>query len=282
MIYILYNPTSNNGNSSEALEAVKKTFEKEQTTLVNLLEVTDYPALVESFKNGDKIVLIGGDGTLNRFINYFDGKMIDNEILFYPAGTGNDFLHDVNGNTEPAFVELGKYIESLPTVYINEKSYKFINGIGFGIDGYCCEVADKMKAAGKKKINYTVIAIKGLLGGFKPCTATVTVDGVTKVYKKAWLAPTMLGRYFGGGMDITPDQDRLNPEHTVTNMLMYGHGRLATLIVFPKVFTGEHKDKAMCDFRSGHEVTVEFDVPCALQVDGETFLNVLKYTVKYE
>ena len=30
----------------------------------------------------------------------------------------------------------------------------------------------------------------------------------------------------------------------------------------------------------GHEITVEFDRPCALQIDGETVLGVTSYTVK--
>ena len=38
--------------------------------------------------------------------------------------------------------------------------------------------------AGKTKINYTGIAIKGLLFNFKPKNATVTVDGIRHEYKK--------------------------------------------------------------------------------------------------
>ena len=30
----------------------------------------------------------------------------------------------------------------------------------------------------------------------------------------------------------------------------------------------------------GREVTVEFDTPCALQIDGETIKDVKSYTVK--
>ncbi len=36
----------------------------------------------------------------------------------------------------------------------------------------------------------------------------------------------------------------------------------------------------MCDIRTGHEITVEFDRPTALQIDGETITNVTTYTVK--
>ena len=74
---------------------------------------------------------------------------------------------------------------------MNGKKYKFINGIGYGIDGYCCEVGDKMREEAVKDINYTSIAIKGLLFHYHPTNATVTVDGRKHTYKKVWLAPTM-------------------------------------------------------------------------------------------
>lgn len=44
---------------------------------------------------------------------------------------------------------------------------------------------------------------------YKSTTATVTVDDNKPVtIKKAWLAPTMKGKYYGGGMKVTPFQDR--------------------------------------------------------------------------
>ena len=76
----------------------------------------------------------------------------------------------------------------LPTVIVNEKEYKFINGVGFGIDGYCCEVGDEQRAKSDKPVNYTSIAIKGLLFHFKPVNATVTYDGKSRTFPKVWLS----------------------------------------------------------------------------------------------
>jgi diacylglycerol kinase family enzyme len=91
----------------------------------------------------------------------------------------------------------------------------------------------------------------------------------------------MNGRYYGGGMNVTPNQDRLNPERTVSVGMFYGKGGIKTLMVFPKIFKGEHvKHTEMFETLVGREVTVEFDHPCALQIDGETVLGVTKYTAK--
>ena len=33
----------------------------------------------------------------------------------------------------------------------------------------------------------------------------LVVDGTERVFKKVWIAPTMFGRRYGGGMMPTPD-----------------------------------------------------------------------------
>ena len=141
-------------------------------------------------------------------------------------------------------------------------------------------MGDKLRAEGKHNINYAGIAIKGLLFHFKTKNATVIADGKEFKFNKVWLAPTMLGRYYGGGMIPTPNQKRLNKNKQVSCMVLYGSGKLKTLMVFPGIFKGEHiKHTEMVKILSGKEITVKFDEPCALQIDGETILNVTEYTV---
>ena len=51
-------------------------------------------------------------------------------------------------------------------------------------------------------------------------------------------------------------------------------------MVFPTIFKGEHVGHTeMVEVHTGHEIKVEFDVPCALQIDGETILGVTEYSV---
>lgn len=137
-----------------------------------------------------------------------------------------------------------------------------------------------MRAQGKQP-NYTSIAITGLLFHFKPVNATITVDGVEHSFKKVWLAPTMLGGHYGGGMLPTPDQKRDNPEGKLSVMVFHGSGKLKTLMIFPSIFKGEHvKKEKHVTILTGKEITVRFDRPTALQVDGETVLGVSEYTAR--
>lgn len=277
MKYVLVNPLSNNRHGKEAVEKVLELV-KDEKEVIDVTEI-DLKEFVTKLKKTDEIILVGGDGTINNFVNKLEGNIPSVNIYLYPSGTGNDFLKDV-GYKEGLFL-LNKYLVNLPRVTVNGKTSYFINGVGFGIDGYCCEVGDKLKAQSQKEINYTSIAIKGLLFHFKRVKATVEVDGIVNEYKNVWLSPTMNGRYYGGGMMIAPNQDRLNKERTVTNVVYKTGSKLKALIVFPSIFKGEHiKKEKMVKVVSGKKIKVTFDKPTALQIDGETIVNVLSYEVE--
>ncbi len=249
----------------------------ENLEYIDVLSVSDMNAFIASLAADDKLVISGGDGTLNHFINDTEPEIISNEVYFYPTGTGNDFLASV-GEEKGKLVPLNSYFKKLPIVTVNGQSYKFINGVGFGIDGYCCEVDDEMRLKSDKPVNYTSIAIKGLLFHFKPVNAKITVDGKTHRFRKVWLAPTMFGRFYGGGMIPTPDQKR--EDGTVSTMVYYKAGKLKALMMFPSIFKGEHvKHTEMIKVFKGHNVTVTFDRPTALQIDGETIKGVTSYSV---
>lgn len=283
MNYLFFNPSAKNGKAAEDLQLIKKTLDGQDVEIYAVTDIDDYVSVIDKIQPEDIVYIVGGDGTLNRFINDSTNLRILGDIFFYSAGTGNDFKHDVDPDNSLYRIRLNDYIRNLPTVTVGGVTYKFINGVGFGIDGYCCEEGDRQRAAGKQDINYSAIAVKGCLFRFKPYGADITVDGETRHYNKVWLAPTMFGKYYGGGMKVAPEQDRNNPQHTVTNVVIHGTGRLKTLIRFAKIFSGEHtKYTDMVDIRTGHEVRVVFDRPCALQIDGETVKNVTEYTVRYE
>ena len=281
MVHVLYNPMANNKKGKVNAEKIKEVFAEKIFDFVDATTVENYEEYIKNVPAEDEIVIAGGDGTINRFVNSVDCDALERKIYYYASGSGNDFMHDVAEKAENGFIELNPYIKDLPTVTVKGEEHCFINGIGFGIDGYCCEVGDEQRKKSDKPVNYTKIAIMGLLFHFKAPNAKVTVDGVTKEYKRVWIAPTMNGRYYGGGMNVTPEQDRLNPERTVSVGMFYGKGRIKTLMVFPKIFKGEHvKHTEMFETIVGHNVTVEFDRPTALQIDGETVLDVTSYTVK--
>ncbi|MBE6535118.1 MAG: diacylglycerol kinase family protein [Ruminococcaceae bacterium] len=275
--YILYNPKAGKGTINEDIKKISALYDG-AIECIDVTTIEDLSAFVLEKGDDEKIVICGGDGTINKFINMVDTDSIKCDVLYYPAGTGNDFLSDLGKIVADCPISIKEYFKGLPTAKINGVDYKFINGIGYGIDGYCCEVGDALKASSDKPVDYTAIAIKGLLFHYKPTGATVIVDGETYRYEKVWIAPTMKGRYYGGGMIPTPDQSRNDPEGKLSVMIFHGTGKIRTLAIFPSIFKGKHVNhKKAVTVHSGHEITVRFDEPRPLQVDGETVLGVSEY-----
>lgn len=280
MYYILYNAKSAGGTGEKTARKLEEILKGEKLEFKAVNEM-DYRSFFTSVNPEAKIVLVGGDGTLNYFVNDVRRLDIKNEIYFFAGGTGNDFLKDLELDPEKGPYDISKYLKHLPSVVVNGQNWLFLNGVGYGIDGYCCEVADQMHANGVTDVNYAGIAIKGLLGKFKPRDAKITVDGKSYSFKKVWIAATMNGRYYGGGMMNAPKQDRLNKDGKLSLVVFHGSGALHTLMIFPSIFKGEHVNhtKQVSVFE-GYDITVEFSKPCALQIDGETVLNVTDYQAK--
>lgn len=277
---ILYNPYAGNGHGKENTQAIKDLLPEDNLEFQDMTEIPDYGTLFDSLPRENRVILSGGDGTLNRFINDTSGLHIDQEIYYFASGSGNDFLRDLGRKPEDGIFPVKDYLSALPEVTVDGRNYKFLNGVGYGIDGYCCQVGDELREKSSKPVNYAAIAVKGLLFHYKPTNAVVTVDGKRHSYQKVWLAPTMNGRFYGGGMMPTPGQDRLNAQGTVSTMVMFGSGKLKTLMVFPSIFKGEHiKHTKMVEVLTGHRITVEFDRPTPIQIDGETILGVSGYQV---
>lgn len=277
MTYILFNPLAGNGKAKT--QALVSQLQSEP---LRTLDVTtqNLQRLLEKTPVSERIILLGGDGTINHFINRLHGAVPKHQVYYYPAGSGNDFMNDVQHKAEDGMILLNPYLESLPVVEAAGERLFFVNNVGFGIDGYCCEEGDRLRSEGKKNISYSGIAIRGLLGKFKPTRATITVDGVQHHFDHVWLAPTMNGRYYGGGMKVAPDQDRLNADRCVSVVALHCKSKLKTLMVFPSIFKGEHiRHREMVSIFTGHEISVVFDRATALQIDGETIPGVTQYRV---
>ena len=275
--YILFNPHAGNGTAEEVAKKLAAT--SSDSVLLNMTAIDGYDSLMAGVTAEDTLTISGGDGTLNRFINDTDEMEIPCEVYYLAVGSGNDFLRDLDKTPDGTPVCITQYIRNLPVTEVKGKTYRFLNNVGFGIDGYCCEEGDAQKAKSTKAVNYTAIAIKGLLFHYKPTSAVITVDGKEYRFKKVWLAPTMKGRYYGGGMMATPAQDRTAEDGKLSVLIFHGSSSLRTLMIFPSIFKGEHiKSEKFVTVLTGYDIKVVFDRPSPVQVDGETISGVTEYT----
>lgn len=276
---ILYNPHSCGENGLKIAKEIEQLMGENTYFYHDLTKIDCLNDFISALPNDTDIILTGGDGSLNSFVNNIDTNT-NKKIYFYASGSGNDFARDINFKKRTKPILINEYIKNLPTAEINGKTYKFINCIGSGMDGYCCAEVERLRALSKKRGNYLYAAIKALIYAYKPCTAFVTVDGVDYTFENTWLVPTMNGKFFGGGFMAAPKQDRLNPDSTLSLVAMHSKNFFKIVTAFLLIMKGKHTImKSMIHIIEGHEISVKLSQSATLQIDGETIPNVTEYTV---
>lgn len=187
--HVLYNPHAGNGRGQTAARALTGVLPDDTLRFWDLTELCDLDTFFDGLPQADAVILAGGDGTLNRFLNDMVRLPLTRDLYYFATGSGNDFFTDIGHQKGDAPCLLNPYLTDLPTVEVNGQTYRFLNGVGYGIDGYCCQEGDRLRTASTKPVNYAAIAIKGLLFHCKPTAAKITVDGVIHTYDYVWLAP---------------------------------------------------------------------------------------------
>ena len=263
MYYILYNPKSNSGKTAHKITKFANKLTKQGLTnkLINLLTLKNYDELRAQVKKEDIIVIAGGDGTLHRVVNNSQFQSLDNKIYMYRCGRGNDFARDHKGS----FFEITDLVKNLPQATINGQKQYFLNGLGVGIDALTCDKQMYNYLIGKKE-SYFKIAFKAFFS-FKPYDLEVNIDGKDYSFKNVWFFVIQNGKYFGGGMKISPKSDRLDDklEFVVINDISFKK----LLCVFPLIFIGKHAiARKTVKFISGQHFIVKANYEL-LQIDGE-------------
>ncbi len=269
------------GNNDLNIVHKGETVDKPEIKKIDITTL-DVAEFCRGLSEKDRILIRGGDGTLHNFANNACGVEFPCKVSMIRSGTGNDFLNDIGQMNSVDLMDIREYLRGLPKVSFKGKELCFVNGVGLGVDGSVCHEVEIFKAKHpNNKANYTAIAIRELGLKYKRPNARITVDGMTYCYDKVWAVSTMKGRYYGGGMMIAPSQNRNSGKVSV--IIMHGGSRVKTLSVFSKIKNGGHvKHKDMVDVIQGYDVKVEFDAPCDLQVDGEVYVGIMKYSVHCE
>ena len=279
--YVLYNPLCNYGHGKEDAETISGHLFSDILVYHDMTRIENYAALFAGFEEDSSIVVCGGDGTVNRFANFIRDIDVRQQIYYYATGSGTDFMRDLGGNRLDPPVNITKYLRNLPVANVNGREYVFVNNVGMGLDGYTTNEADRIIAEGTSEVNFSKIALKGIFGAFKRFSASVTVNGNTRTFRRVLIATTMQGRFYGGGMMPAPDQDRMNRDHHISVVVMFNSGIFNTLMAFPGFFKGTHlKHHNVCKVFTGHELTIKADRPIPIQIDGESVGEAIEYSVK--
>lgn len=159
--------------------------------------IQDWPASFDGFTD---IYLVGGDGTLNYFINQYPDLSLP--IVLFKGGTGNDFHWLLYGVTDT--VSQFKKVLDLPAHAVdcgrcNDRL--FINGVGAGFEGAVAKALQaKKKLPGKASYMLTILR---LIFSYRSRHFTI-MAGDKVITGKQLLVDISNGRRAGGGFHVAP------------------------------------------------------------------------------
>ena len=144
MKYVLYNPLANNKRGESDARTWANAYGAGEAVFQSVIGL-DYKAFFDGLTAEDEVTLCGGDGTLNYFVNEIYGYEFKMPLFYAKCGTGNDFYKDVEAYEKNGKIDLKPFIVNLPLVTVNGIKKRFINGIGYGVDGDTCLMGDKVR-----------------------------------------------------------------------------------------------------------------------------------------
>jgi DNA ligase (NAD+) len=133
MYYILYNPLSSNGSGKKHVARIEELLKSEnkEYEVIDLVEANkDVMGHASKIHRTDTLIIVGGDGTLHRFVNAIKGIQNNSEVYLYRGGTGNDFSRDF---PKQMLINITENLKNLPSVTIGGKEELFLNGCGFDV-----------------------------------------------------------------------------------------------------------------------------------------------------
>lgn len=276
---ILYNPLSNSGKSMKVVDKIKKRLEKKNHTVDvgSLLEIEDVKAFIESLNMDDKIVIVGGDGTLHRLANKLKNHTVKHDIyVARKAGTGNDFVRSLK--QKGFLIKINDYLENIPSAKLSTgEEFFFLNSVGAGLDSYVCYLVNG-SIEGKTEGNYFRSAHKAFKE-FKRHEIKLTIDGKEILFNDAWFSVVANSKYFGGGMKISPKSVR--NDDILEVVVIKGIPKFWLILIFPTIYIGIHTIfKRWVKMYKGRHIIIESTMDNYVQMDGEAFYPVKRIEVR--
>lgn len=276
------NPVAGRGKTKQLLTEVKNYLSSADINfkLVETSKPGDINQILKNEKDEfDRIIVIGGDGTMHELINSED---IQNKILgVLPTGSGNDFAFTLGlrkNIKKDLETVLNKKTMSLDighaevTEFSGRKfSFLFANSLGIGFDA---EVADSVK-----KIKFIRGLFLYLLGVFTTLKnyqyriINITTNELN-LRDKFFMISIGNGQTAGGGFRLTP---LANPVDGLLDVcLVKKISKLKVLRILPLAIFGKHiKNKSVMYFKTD-SLYIESNNPIFIHADGEIRTDQMK------
>ena len=219
-----------------------------------------WPAEINIYKEA---WIVGGDGTLNYFLNFY--KNIEIPIAIFKGGTGNDFATKLYGSisiTQQIDAILSAEAKTVDAAECNGR--KFINGVGIGFDGEVLRSINAIRLLGGH-LGYLWIVVRKIFS-FKEKSYQVQYDD-HNLSEKFLLVMITNSTTTGGGFMVSPeakiDDGKLNMVFCKPLPV------LKRLKYLPVIEKGKHLSKTFILHKEVSKVKIVCEKETLAQIDGE-------------
>jgi YegS/Rv2252/BmrU family lipid kinase len=310
MYYCIVNPSARSGKGKEIWEKLEKKFDEKgfeyravftkgpghATKLAKNLtsKKTDDDSAETKVKTESpiKLVVLGGDGTLNEVVNGIQD--FENTLVGYiPIGSSNDFARDLSypKNIDDLIEQIIE-AQNVRTLDLGKLTYNSMSretsrlhddkiavtrifdvSSGIGFDAAVCEQAlssgtkNFLNKIGLGKLTYGSIALRQLLSAEKvPCD--IILDNKETIHLKRFIfIAAMIHHYEGGGFNFAPKANLTDGKFD----LVYAGDMpsLKMLFTLPMSFFGNYYWIKGVGHHVVKKVTIKTDKPMWVHTDGE-------------
>lgn len=219
-----------------------------------------------NFNEFTDVWIVGGDGTLNYFVNlYPDIKL---PLVIFNGGTGNDFhwlLYGIISFEEQLHLALSAEHKPIDLGRCNEKF--FINGVGVGFEG---EVAKSLTGKKKKagKASFMTMILKKIFS-YRSKSYRIILDKKLFPEKKYLIIDVSNGSRAGGGFHIAPEAKADDGLFDV--VLIDALHSLKRLRWLPVIEKGKHLELLFIHQSRAKKIEIESKQKIQYHLDGEYY-----------
>ena len=265
---IIYNPAAGRGRAGRSVREAEE-YLRARGARVDCEPSTGPEDLVriaaESSRAGyDRVVVTGGDGTLNLAVREFDLER--GTLALIPTGSGNDFARvtgiprDVRGACDTV---LEGRVREVDVAVANGLRYLSVAGLGF--DSEVADYANRNVKLLRGSAVY-VYAILRVLPKFTPRYVRMRTETGAREEQIMFIAVGN-SRQYGGGIRITPDA--AIDDGLLDVCIVHRATRAQLLQCLPMAYSGAHVKKPFVEMTRGREFHFESETAMAVYADGE-------------
>ena len=270
----LLNPQAAGGRGARLAPALQAALREADPALPPLAlpgSVEDAFARITALPPGSRVLLAGGDGTLQRLLPALLAG--NHELALLPCGTGNDLARALgqhragwHGAIGPALQAPAQAMDIGVLQADGGPEQCFASSLCVGFDAAVGAHAHQAPRWLRGMPRY-LAATFATLARLQRQRMRVTVDGVPLPPAEQLFASSLNTPSYASGMPVAPGA-RID-DGELDLVLAGGFGRLGALLAMPLLLSGLHLHHPRIRLQRYRQLRIEADEPLALALDGE-------------